>query len=174
MPWQEAENHIKEVDAIFPECESEYSNPYARDNNFLIDVAKRSTIDPVRKALTKLLPRRFTTDNPIQAELLTHMRDLGFTEAELPTQTISSRLFVTYSARLLLALSGGLFLLVPMLIMSRISEQRMRLLVTSLFVIIFSIFLSSLKMVSSLKILGGTAAYSAALVIFVGRSNDNG
>jgi hypothetical protein len=170
VPWQEAEKHLNEISGTFSELESAYRNPYARDSGSLVDIGKRSSIDPMRKALTRFLPRQLTVDSSIQAELLTQMRDLDFTEAEMPFQPISTSHFVSNTARFLLALLGGLFLLIPMIIMNFVGRQHMRLLVTSLFVILFSAFLSSLKKTSSLEVFGGTAAYAAVLVIFVGKS----
>lgn len=102
------------------------------------------------------------------------MRNLGFAETEMPIQPMSTSWFVSSIARFLLALCGGLFLLVPMIIMNFVSRQNIKLLVASLFVVAFAAFMVSLKKTSSMEVFGGVAAYAAVLVIFVGNSGSIG
>jgi hypothetical protein len=162
------------MSAIFTEFESSYNNPYVSNSSSLVDIGRRSTTDPVRKVLTQLLPRRLTVDDSAHAKLLIQMRDLDFAESEMPVQQPSTNFLVSSTARFLLGLSGGLFLLIPLITMNFVTSQHMRLLVTSLFVLLFSVFLSLLERVSSLEILAGTTAYTAALLIFVGKSKFGG
>lgn len=72
--------------------------------------------------------------------------------------------------RLGMALIGGAFLIVPMLIMVLVPGNVTALVTTSVFVFTFGVALA-LSLDDAFNVLSGTAAYAAILVVFVGSSN---
>ena len=74
---------------------------------------------------------------------------------------------VDIAARLLVAIIGGLLVLVPMTTLCYVTEIRWVLIVTFLFTIFFSIALSIVSRASNDQIIMATAAYGAVLVVFV-------
>lgn len=78
----------------------------------------------------------------------------------------------SFLRRFIVALTGGLSLVVPMLIM-RINETTTKSLVTtSVAVVLFAIIVSLGFKASAAETLGITAAYAAVLVVFVGTSSN--
>jgi VIT1/CCC1 family predicted Fe2+/Mn2+ transporter len=74
---------------------------------------------------------------------------------------------VDITTRLLVAIIGGLLVLVPMTVLSYVTAFRGVLVVTFLFTICFSIALSTVSRASNDQIIMATAAYGAVLVVFV-------
>ena len=72
--------------------------------------------------------------------------------------------------RLGMALIGGAFLIVPMLIMVLVKGNVTALVTTSVFVVTFGVALA-LYLDDAFNVLSGTAAYAAILVVFVGTSS---
>jgi hypothetical protein len=73
-------------------------------------------------------------------------------------------------ARVLFALFGGLFLLVPMIAMAYITSKRYLLVTAVIFVLTFALSLGYFSKGSNQELVGATAAYAAVLVVFVGNS----
>jgi hypothetical protein len=69
-----------------------------------------------------------------------------------------------------MAFTGGASLIVPMLIMSFDPSRNKSLIVVSVSVLIFAVFLSSGIHASNQETLAATATYAAVLVVFVGTS----
>lgn len=69
--------------------------------------------------------------------------------------------------RMIVAVVGGLLLLVPMTVLSYITEFKWVLVVTFLFVIFFSLALAAVSSASNDQIMAATAAYGAVIVVFI-------
>lgn len=79
--------------------------------------------------------------------------------------------FVDYLVRLIMAFTGGVFLVVPMIIMTLNASQTKSLVTVSVAVGIFSLILSFVIRVSNIEALVSTATYAAVLVVFVGTNS---
>ncbi|RDL39332.1 uncharacterized protein BP5553_03672 [Venustampulla echinocandica] len=73
-------------------------------------------------------------------------------------------------ARVIFAVTGGLFLLAPMVALSYITSKTYLIITTVLFVLVFAACLGLLSKGSNHELIGATAAYAAVLVVFVGNS----
>ena len=78
--------------------------------------------------------------------------------------------FVDRLARFIVAITGGLSLVVPMLIMRLDEHLKKSLITVSVAVVLFSALTSLMFKASNVETLGATAAYAAVLVVFVGTS----
>jgi hypothetical protein len=66
-------------------------------------------------------------------------------------------------------LIGGLFLIIPIVVLSVLSNSRKwSLVATSLFVVFFAISLAIATKANNQELMAATAAYAAVLVVFVG------
>lgn len=72
--------------------------------------------------------------------------------------------------RSLIAVTGGLFLLVPMIIMSFKTSREACLITTSVATVVFSLILANYTTASNDTLLAVTATYAAVLVVFVGNA----
>lgn len=82
--------------------------------------------------------------------------------------------FIDRLVRFTIAITGGLFVVVPMIIMN-IDESQVKSLVTvSVAVVVFALIVSFGVRVSNIETLVSTATYSAVLVVFVGTSTGSG
>jgi hypothetical protein len=70
--------------------------------------------------------------------------------------------------RLIVAILGGAALLTPMMIMTYRTSQTARLITVSVAVIVFGLILSLGTKSTNQEILGGSAAYAAVLVVYIG------
>lgn len=75
-------------------------------------------------------------------------------------------------ARFIWSISGGLLLIVPMLIMALLKNQTASLITTSCAVFIFALAVTGISSASPQELLAATAAYAAVLVVFVGTSQN--
>jgi hypothetical protein len=71
------------------------------------------------------------------------------------------------------SMMGGSFLLVPIIVISFTNSQNWRLVISSIAVIAFAVFLSFLSKASNQEVLGGAVAYAAVMVVFVGSALRN-
>jgi hypothetical protein len=69
------------------------------------------------------------------------------------------------------AITGGLFLVTPMIIMTLQPSEVKSLVTVSAFVLLFALSLSFGVKVSNIETLVSTATYAAVLVVFVGTSS---
>ena len=119
--------------------------------------------DPLRRWLMRILPRSFSY-NITERERRTVKYRLG-----KPPNQLSP--FVDKLARFIVAITGGLPLVVPMLIM-RLGEGLTRSLVTvSVVVVLFSALTSLMFKASNVETWAATATYTAMLVVFIGTSS---
>jgi hypothetical protein len=125
-----------------------------------------STIDPFRGFLMRKLPVYFTYSKTEQSD-----RPSEYEEEKKPKDVSS---FVDHLARFLIAITGGLFLIVPMLIMAIETSQKKSLITVSLSVFLFALVLSFGIRTSNVEALVSTATYAAVLVVFVGTNSGDG
>lgn len=74
---------------------------------------------------------------------------------------------VSMTARIGIALMGGVCLLVPMVVLVWVERYEFRILATVLFVLSFAVLVALISKASNQELLGATAAYAAVLVVFV-------
>ncbi|KAK0640590.1 hypothetical protein B0T16DRAFT_438610 [Cercophora newfieldiana] len=120
-------------------------------------------IDPLRLALMRSLPSRLAWSPRERRQ-----RKKEYTQG-LPPQQVS--IFVDRLVRFMTAITGGVFLVVPMVIMTIDQSQNKSLITVSLAVVTFALVLSLAIRVSNIETLVATATYAAVLVVFVGTSN---
>ncbi|KAH6892459.1 hypothetical protein B0T10DRAFT_528235 [Thelonectria olida] len=120
-------------------------------------------IDPLRLALMRLLPPRLTWSPEERRQ-----REKQYQQG-LPPQQVSA--FIDRSVRFVVAITGELFLIVPMVIMTINQSQIRSLVKVSLAVVTFALILSLAVRVSNVEALVATATYAAVLVVFVGTSS---
>ncbi|KAF7923195.1 uncharacterized protein EAE98_007900 [Botrytis deweyae] len=119
-------------------------------------------VDPLRKWLKARLPCQLTYTKREQL-----LRTDEYLKGEPPEQV---SLFVDKLARFIIAFTGGLSLVVPMLIM-RIGENLTKSLVTtSIAVVLFAGITSLVLRANNMETVAATATYAAVLVVFVGTS----
>ena len=129
--------------------------------------SKPGPIDPLRNFLKKVLPRNLTWSY----EEFTRRSVEDYVEGKPPNEITP---FVDTLARFIVAITGGLSLVIPMLVM-RLGETLAKSLTTvSVAVVLFSALTSLMFKASNVETLGATAAYAAVLVVFVGASNSGG
>lgn len=129
------------------------SHYYALNDN-------RSKVDNLRKALRHFLPRHLTYSRAERAR-----RSREFEEGK-PPHEIS--VVVDRLSRLIVALAGGMFLIVPMLIMAINPNQTKSLVTASVGTLLFSCAISLGLNSSNNETMVSTATYAAVLVVFVG------
>ena len=123
------------------------------------------SVDPLRNFLRRVLPRHLTLDNKRGFKRLAN----GALLTIRTSGTVNP--FVDTLARFIVAITGGLSLVVPMLVM-RLGETLPKSLTTvSVAVILFSALTSLTFKASNVETLAATAAYAAVLVVFVGTSS---
>lgn len=123
-------------------------------------------IDALRAALMKHLPAWMTYSQNERSE-----RKKEYGEGR-PPKEIST--FVDRLVRFLIAIVGGLFLIVPMLIMAIRPSEKKSLITVSASVFMFVMVLSFAVKVTNVEALVSTATYAAVLVVFVGTSSVGG
>lgn len=121
--------------------------------------------DPLRRVLKKVLPKSLAW-----AEGEKVARPVEYWNSDNTPAPRMFSPFVDALARFIVALTGGLALVVPMLIMRIHQTPNKSLITTSIAVVIFSGVVSVGFKASNAETLGITAAYAAVLVVFVGTS----
>ena len=132
--------------------------------------------------ILKECPDRVTRSDPLRSFLKNHLpKSLAWANEEIARRydayhhfkssvpDIASP-FVDRFARFIVVVTGGVSLVVPMLIMQLHQEPVKSLITTSLAVLFFPAVISILFRASNAETLRITAAYAAALVVFVGTS----
>ena len=105
---------------------------------------KSSQLIPYENAFHAFLSKKLVVQDSERAKMRDALAEQCLTIAELSTWILVPRTFVERMARFLLALRTGPFLLVP-IVMNFVSSQDMRLIIGSVFVVGFSLFLSFLS-----------------------------
>ena len=123
-------------------------------------------VDPLRSFLKRVLPFHHTWT---EEEKSARLRAGEIWWSSKTPEVVSP--FVDTLARFIVAITGGLSLVVPMLVM-RLDEHLTKSLITvSVAVILFSALTSLMFKASNVETLAATAAYAAVLVVFVGTSS---
>lgn len=116
----------------------------------------------MRDAFMRYLPSRLAFSKEER-----HQRRQEYLDGKLPKEVSK---FVDRSIRFVMAVSSGLFLIVPMIIMTIRPSDVKSLVTVSAFVLLFALILSFVIKVSNIDTLVSTATYAAVLVVFVGTS----
>jgi VIT1/CCC1 family predicted Fe2+/Mn2+ transporter len=122
-----------------------------------------ATIDPLRNFLMSRLPVSLTYSGSEKNDRVDQYQSGG------PPKDVSAT--VDHLARFIIAITGGLFLIVPMLIMAIDTSQKKSLITVSLAVFLFALALSFGVRTSNVEALVSTATYAAVLVVFVGTNS---
>jgi VIT1/CCC1 family predicted Fe2+/Mn2+ transporter len=120
-------------------------------------------IDALRASLMKTLPAWLTYSQNEREE-----RKNEYGEGRPPKEVSA---FVDRLVRFLISIVGGLFLVVPMLIMALNPSEKKSLITVSASVFLFVMALSFGVKVTNVESLVPTATYAAVLVVFVGTSS---
>jgi VIT1/CCC1 family predicted Fe2+/Mn2+ transporter len=120
-------------------------------------------IDALRASLMKTLPAWLTYSQNEREE-----RKNEYGEGRPPKEVSA---FVDRLVRFLISIVGGLFLVVPMLIMALNPSEKKSLITVSASVFLFVMALSFGVKVTNVESLVSTATYAAVLVVFVGTSS---
>jgi len=122
-------------------------------------------IDPLRGFFMRNLPSLLAYSREERGQ-----RPTEYSEGK-PPKTVSK--FVDRLARFLVAFTGGIFLVVPMIIMTLGNSQTKSLVTVSIMVALFALILSFIIRVSNIETLVSTATYAAVLVVFVGTTTNS-
>ncbi|KAK4182939.1 hypothetical protein QBC35DRAFT_526406 [Podospora australis] len=144
----------------FFQSKDDFNDPFQSHYAFFKDGGKQ--IDPVRRALMKYLRARLAYSDEERRQW-----NREYIEGK-PPRGISR--FVDRLVRFIIALTGGTFLLVPMVIMTLSPSQTKSLVTVSVAVVVFTLVLSFGIRVTNAETLISTATYAAVLVVFVGTS----
>ncbi|RSL52514.1 hypothetical protein CEP54_010854 [Fusarium duplospermum] len=148
---------------FFPSAADNSQDPFASHYAFFLEAETK--IDPMRAAFMRYLPSRLTF-----SEEERHHRNHEYREGKMPKEV--SKL-VDRSVRFIIAVTSGLFLVAPMIIMTLQPSNVKSLITVSCAVFLFALCLSFIVGVSNIETLVSTATYAAVLVVFVGTSTGN-
>ncbi|TKA81836.1 hypothetical protein B0A49_01066 [Cryomyces minteri] len=154
--------------------------PMLKDyNEGLIQADLRGELeqDGVRKLIERIIPDKFAKSDyfsigprrELNSGRWRYVPEHTRARAEEHEKEGLKRL-VDYLARFFVSIFGGASLLVPMIIMVFSNSRNANLIITSAFVLFFSIVLSVGSKASNQEILAATAGYAAVLVVFIGTS----
>lgn len=146
------------------QSENDFNDPFHSHYAFFKHGEKQ--IDPVRRALMRYLPARLAYSDEERRQ-----RSREYGEGKPPLRV--SR-FVDRLVRFSVAITGGTFLVVPMLIMAVGPSQVKSLATVSVSVVVFALILSFGIRLTNVETLVSTATYAAVLVVFVGTSVGGG
>jgi len=149
----------------FFQSQDDFNDPFHSHYSYFHDADEE--VDPFRAAIMRYLPARLTYSHEERLE-----RKKEFIERKTP-KIVSA--FVDRLVRFIIAFTGGIFLVVPMIIMVvHQSSQTKSLVTVSVAVTLFALILSFGIRVSNVETLVSTATYAAVLVVFVGTSSSGG
>ncbi|KXS94483.1 hypothetical protein AC578_1717 [Pseudocercospora eumusae] len=164
-PKQRDQRHERTI-GYFPEtARSKFPDihPFASENYRCLAPQQGVVLDEVREFLRAFLPAKLSWTNEekqARAEFY-HATDTKYKPQKL--SATADRL-----ARFIVAMSGALFILVPMYIMVLHKSQTTNLVATTVAVLLFAVMCSITMRATNDQTLGATAAYAAVLVVFVG------
>ncbi|KAF4624509.1 hypothetical protein G7Y89_g13664 [Cudoniella acicularis] len=136
---------------------------------------KTPTGDQVRAVLQQILPLKAVADSDeVYFEHVSRTAAPGGAgaagyRARSDSKQVSP--FVDRLARVIVAITGGVFLLVPMIIMTFVQNAHLRLVVVSVAVVWFAVSVAVVSESSNQELIGATAAYTAVLVVYVGSTS---
>ncbi|KAH0438899.1 hypothetical protein CcaCcLH18_03045 [Colletotrichum camelliae] len=161
----QAEDRRRDLTAAFPFIADLPGDPYnSRYCTFRAPSHPEAPVDPLRRFLKARLPRQWTYTKD---EMRVHIDEYLKND---PPETVSP--LVDKLARFIISFTGGVSLIVPMLIMSLPAQDTTKsFVVTSVAVTIFSVVMGLVFKVSNEETVVATATYAAVLVVFVGTSS---
>jgi VIT1/CCC1 family predicted Fe2+/Mn2+ transporter len=143
-------------------AKDDYGDVFHSHYAFFVDKEQRT--DPLREFVMESFPRWLTYS---RKEKLARKKEYG--EGKRPNEVSP---LVDKFVRFSVAITGGLFLVVPMLIMTLGGQSQNKSLITvSVAVFWFVLSLAFGIRVSNAETLVATATYAAVLVVFVGTSS---
>ncbi|RSL60420.1 hypothetical protein CEP53_005443 [Fusarium sp. AF-6] len=145
------------------QSDDDFNDPFSSHYAYFQDAETK--IDPMRDTFMRHLPSRLAFSGKEREE-----REQEFEAGEAPKEVSQ---FVDRSVRFVVAVTGGLFLVVPMIVMTLQPSNVKSLITVSTFVLLFALCLSFVVKVSNIETLVSTATYAAVLVVFVGTSTGN-
>ncbi|KAK0704019.1 hypothetical protein B0T26DRAFT_658545 [Lasiosphaeria miniovina] len=144
----------------FFQSESDFNDPFQSHYAFFKDDNKK--IDPLRRAFMTSLPARLAYSDEERRQ-----RSREYAEGKYPLRVSQ---FMDRLLRFTVALAGGVFLIMPMIITMLNPSQMKSLVTASVAVVFFAVVLSFAVRASNAETLIWTATYAAVLVVFVGTS----
>ncbi|RMJ15097.1 hypothetical protein CDV36_005245 [Fusarium kuroshium] len=147
----------------FFQSAEDVNDPFSSHYAFFQDAETK--INPMRDAFMRHLPSRLAFSKEERRQ-----RPQEYLDGKLPREVST---LVDRSVRFVIAVTGGLFLIVPMIIMTLRPSDVKSLITVSAFVLLFALCLSLVVKVSNIETLVSTATYAAVLVVFVGISTSN-
>ncbi|KAI4861548.1 hypothetical protein F4820DRAFT_460871 [Hypoxylon rubiginosum] len=147
----------------FFQSEEDFNDPFSSHYAYFQDAEAR--IDPLRDAFMKQLPSRLTWSHEERRQ-----RKREYMDGKPPKEVST---LIDHCVRFFVAITGGLFLVVPMLVMTIRPSPEKSLITVSTFVLLFALILAFAVKVSNIETLISTATYAAVLVVFVGTSTGN-
>jgi VIT1/CCC1 family predicted Fe2+/Mn2+ transporter len=133
--------------------------------------------DQVRSILQKILLARVVLSNASLLHKIYQPRIYGTPPALFPDLTLkmpkSGKVspIVDGLARIIVAITGGVFLLVPMVIMTWATDAHVKLIIVSVAVLWFAISVALVSNATNQELIGANMAYSAVLVVYVGTTS---
>ncbi|KAJ5686428.1 hypothetical protein N7536_009047 [Penicillium majusculum] len=120
-------------------------------------------VDPLRKALMRYMPSflAFSSEEKMS-------RPREYSEGKVPREVSVA---VDRLTRFLVAITGGIFLVVPMIIMTLHQSKTKSLITVSICIVLFALIMALGVRVSNVETLVSTATYAAVLMVFLGVSN---
>lgn len=120
-------------------------------------------VDPLRKALMRYMPSflAFSSEEKMS-------RPREYSGGKTPREV---SVFVDRLTRFLVAITGGIFLVVPMIIMTLHQSKTKSLITVSVCIIFFALIMALGVRVSNAETLVSTATYAAVLMVFLGVNN---
>jgi len=166
LSFHDSKQHTADITKRLPG--NSYLSDLVYDMNPYVDIdATSPSSDPFRRFLSNHLPEVLTAEDREQQEWHAQFGRMGL--QPVPTRMVpAGGPIFDAIARFLVALIGGALLMAPIIAMSFVDSQNMRLVIASIFVVGFSIILSFVTSASNQEIIGGSAAYAAVIVVFVG------
>ncbi|KAM6507915.1 hypothetical protein FSOLCH5_013114 [Fusarium solani] len=147
----------------FFQSAKDVNDPFSSHYAFFQDAETK--IDPMRDAFMRHLPSRLTFSKEEH-----HQRSQEYHDGKRPKEVSE---LVDRSVRFTVAVTGGLFLIVPMTIMTLQPSDVKSLTTVSAFVLLFALCLSFIVKVSNIETLVSTATHAAVLVVFVSTNTGN-
>ena len=133
-----------------------------------VDLGTRATHDPLRRGIQKIL-QRFQCWR-MSSRFTAHEERSGTRRSSGEPKTVSYRntaLLADILSRILVSLMAGVFMVLPLIMVSYQTTQRSHLITISVWITAFSLAVSATLRATSLATIGAVAAYAAVLSVFV-------
>ena len=136
-----------------------------------VDLGTRTTHDPIRHGIQKALRRfrywRICSRARTDEETGRNSRPPQYSMAVSYQNTA---LLADILSRILVSLMAGVFMVLPLIMVSYQTTQKIRLITVSIWIIGFSLSVSATLRASNLVTVAAVAAYAAVLSVFISRN----